>query len=774
MDFRSRQLVKFSCVALLESTTRDPQGPEDLEEELSQLKLPKRSHLRPQEGQQQHQPPPRGCLVAGGCLVDESEDTVHARLMDQRERVATRVSLQLDMARLQRELASLQTRRKVCEEKYEKGEMYTEPPSHTNSPTKQEIGHRRVKWPAANNKEWLKLDEDVDKCLESISKGSVDQKLQTMCTIIMKMGAERFGVEERRGDSNPAKLHQREAKISQLRQELKSLRRQFKLAKEEERTALSELTNIIRKRLISLRRAERHRRKGKERARKHSAFIGNPFGFTKKLLGQKRSGHLACPVEKIDNHLHATFSDTLRDHNLGPCRDLVAPVKSLGKIFDSSLKDSAAIKQTKCDLTTWLTAIDRSGLPGKFKAWIYQHGVFPRILWPLLVYEVPTSTVEALEKSISQFLRKWLGLPRSLSSIALYGHSTKLHLPLSGLTEEFKRGVESRDSRDTKVAAAGILVKTGRKWHAQEAVTKAEVRLRHKTLVDSVATGRAGLGCFPKPRYDLARGKERRRLIQDEIRAEVEEERYTKMAGMSKQGAWTRWEHADPRRITWAELWKAEPLRIKFFVQSIYDVLPSPANLHTWGLEDTPECKLCQKRGTLEHILSSCSKALGEGRYRWRHDQVLKALADSICMAIQHSKTQAAPKQSITFIRAGQKEQHHRPSSTGGLLTTARDWQLQVDLVRQLKFPGNITATSLCPDMVLTSESTKQVVILELTVPWEDRIEEAHGLSMQSSARSAETAAGKLAVSQSRSGAEASLAAHCCEPSNSLERKDCN
>ncbi|XDV27663.1 hypothetical protein PO909_031163 [Leuciscus waleckii] len=200
-------------------------------------------------------------------------------------------------------------------------------------PPSRKSEHRRVKWPAANNKEWLKLDEDVDKCLESISKGSVDQKLQTMCTIIMNMGAERFGVEERRGDSNPAKLNRREAKISQLRQELKSLRRQFKMAKEEERTALSELTNIIRKRLISLRRAERHRRKGKERARKRSAFIGNPFGFIKKLLGQKRSGHLACPVEEIDNHLHATFSDTLRDHDLGPCRDLVAPPEP-GTQFD--------------------------------------------------------------------------------------------------------------------------------------------------------------------------------------------------------------------------------------------------------------------------------------------------------------------------------------------------------------------------------------------------------------------------------------------------------
>ena len=37
----------------LESTTRDPQGPEDQEEELSKLKLPKRSHLEPQEEQQQ-------------------------------------------------------------------------------------------------------------------------------------------------------------------------------------------------------------------------------------------------------------------------------------------------------------------------------------------------------------------------------------------------------------------------------------------------------------------------------------------------------------------------------------------------------------------------------------------------------------------------------------------------------------------------------------------------------------------------------------------------
>lgn len=60
------------------------------------------------------------------------------------------------------------------------------------------------------------------------------------------------------------------------------------------------------------------------------------------------------------------------------------------------------------------------------------------------------------------------------------------------------------------------------------------------------------------------------------------------MAGMSKQGALSRWEQADPHKVTWAELWKVEPFRIKFLVQSVYDVLPSPAHLHTWGLVDTP------------------------------------------------------------------------------------------------------------------------------------------------------------------------------------------
>ncbi len=82
------------------------------------------------------------------------------------------------------------------------------------------------------------------------------------------------------------------------------------------------------------------------------------------------------------------------------------PIKSLGKMFDQSLKDTASRQQIRSDLTAWLTAIDKSGLPGKFKDWMYEHAILPRLLCPLLVHEVPVTTVEALERNNVTFLHE--------------------------------------------------------------------------------------------------------------------------------------------------------------------------------------------------------------------------------------------------------------------------------------------------------------------------------------------------------------------------------
>lgn len=77
----------------------------------------------------------------------------------------------------------------------------------------------------------------------------------------------------------------------------------------------------------------------------------------------------------------------------------------------------------------------------------------------------------------------------------------------------------------------------------------------------------------------------------------------------------------------------------------------------------------------------------------------------------------------ISFLRPGEKA--GRQDKGAGILSTANDWEMRVDLGRRVKFPEEFAITSLRPDIVLWSQTTKQVGLVELRVPWEERVEEA-------------------------------------------------
>ncbi|KAJ8390061.1 hypothetical protein AAFF_G00110750 [Aldrovandia affinis] len=113
------------------------------------------------------------------------------------------------------------------------------------------------------------------------------------------------------------------------------------------------------------------------------------------------------------------------------------PVKSLGRWYNASLKDSDQCDQLREETIKGLVSIDKTLLPGKLKLWCLQFGLLPRLMWPLTVYEIPMTKVEKLERTVSSYIKKWLGLPRCLSNIGLYGHGA-LELPVSSLTEEYK------------------------------------------------------------------------------------------------------------------------------------------------------------------------------------------------------------------------------------------------------------------------------------------------------------------------------------------------
>ena len=177
-----------------------------------------------------------------------------------------------------------------------------------------------------------------------------------------------------------------------------------------------------------------------------------------------------------------------------------------------------------------MRSINKTGQPGKFNAWINQHGVLPRIAWPLLLYEITLTTVEKLERTINKHLRKWLGIPPSFISIGLFSRTSKLQLPFTSLIMEYKVGkarlvTTLKDSKDENVRAAGVGVKTGRKWSASKAVTEAKSRLRHKDIVGTVAQGTQGLGTSKSCYWNKANAQERQNLLQRDINCTEEENR---------------------------------------------------------------------------------------------------------------------------------------------------------------------------------------------------------------------------------------------------------
>ena len=60
------------------------------------------------------------------------------------------------------------------------------------------------------------------------------------------------------------------------------------------------------------------------------------------------------------------------------------------------------------------------------------------------------------------------------------------------------------------------------------------------------------------------------------------------------------------------------------------------------------------------------------------------------------------------------------------LLNGASDWKVSSDLKTSLQFPVHIIQTEKRPDIVAWSDSKKSVLLIELTVPWEENRDEAH------------------------------------------------
>ena len=164
-----------------------------------------------------------------------------------------------------------------------------------------------------------------------------------------------------------------------------------------------------------------------------------------------------------------------------------------------------------------------------------------------------------------------------------------------------------------------------------------------------------------------------------------------------KQGKYLELYELEQSDATWqGYIYNLPRGTMKFLLNSTIDTLPTKVNLKMWGKVSSDKCR-CGSKQTLNHILNCCGPSLREGRYTFRHDNVLSYI--SKCLNKSKFKCYIDIEGSQT--------------SAGGTL------------------PPNLAVTTLKPDIVIFDKASKTVDIFELTIPAEHRIKKAHELKYE-------------------------------------------
>ena len=132
-----------------------------------------------------------------------------------------------------------------------------------------------------------------------------------------------------------------------------------------------------------------------------------------------------------------------------------------------------------------------------------------------MIYEIPVSWIEKLELRASVYVRKWLGVRKNMSKVALYCKESPCPLPLTSMTREYKKKkasalVQLQQSGDKDVSENIDGLYTGRKWVAKEEFEAARSRIRLEAIGGDRHIGRLGLGFGNNPSRSIKSAKERR------------------------------------------------------------------------------------------------------------------------------------------------------------------------------------------------------------------------------------------------------------------------
>ena len=187
----------------------------------------------------------------------------------------------------------------------------------------------------------------------------------------------------------------------------------------------------------------------------------------------------------------------------------------------------------------------------------------------ILIYEVPISLASKLNQKASVYIRKWLKLHKSRTSLSFYSSASHCPLPVRSLTSVLKSSKISRHlmlkpSQDASVFSCVPKLQAGN-WQVEESVQACETDLKHKSIVGHHQHSRHQLGNIKTPKLSLDKLSKDYRTFISSHHKEIED-RYaiSKAVQLKVQGQWTRWLNYIEQNFSWKSL-VAIPVNLTLF-----------------------------------------------------------------------------------------------------------------------------------------------------------------------------------------------------------------
>ena len=134
------------------------------------------------------------------------------------------------------------------------------------------------------------------------------------------------------------------------------------------------------------------------------------------------------------------------------------------------------------------------------------------------------------------------------------------------------------------------------------------------------------------PNFDYEDGRRQKEKfvtkIKDQIKSllRVDKEEIWKnhVKSLTQQGHFLSLAAAEYEDAVWKSyMYDLKQGTIKFLMSAAIDTLPTAANLFKWKKTTSNKCKLCKSIQTTRHILNICKFSLENGKFLWRHNNIV-------------------------------------------------------------------------------------------------------------------------------------------------------